>query len=171
MYRVISMSVIVILNLVFQSTLFKYIEILNIKPNTSILIIISYAMLRGDIEGGILGFFSGLLQDIFFGRTIGMNALLGFIVGFVCGKPFKDFYTENYLIPIFMAFITTFAHGFIFYLVNFLFRGKLEILTYISSIILPETVYTTAIMFFIYRFVYFVNSKLEKRELATRKFF
>lgn len=171
MYRIISLSIISILNIVLQSTLFEYIEILNIKPNTSILIIISYAMLRGDIEGSILGFFSGLMQDILFGKVVGLNALMGFILGFVCGKPFKDFYTENYFIPIFMAFIGTFIYGFVFYLVNFLFRGRLDAGNYLSSIVIPETVYTTVLMFFVYRFIYAVNDKLTKKEASKRKLF
>lgn len=171
MYRIVSLFIILILNIVLQSTLFEYIEILNIKPNTSILIIISYAMLRGDIEGSILGFFSGLMQDILFGRVIGLNAFLGFALGFICGKPFKDFYTENYFIPIFMAFIGTFSYGFIFYLINFLFRGKLEVVNYLSAIVIPETVYTTVLMFFVYRFMYMVNEKLLKKEASKRKLF
>lgn len=158
------MFFIVIINFILQTTLFQYIAIVGVKPNTALLIIISYAILRGDIEGALVGFFAGFIQDIFFGQILGMFALFWAFTGYVCGKPFKDFFPENYLMPVALASICMLANELAFYSVDFLLTGKREIYFYFSKIILPETLYTTVLSLFVYRFIYGINHRLESYE-------
>ena len=165
------MFLIIIMNLVLQSTLFQYIEILNIKPNSSILIIVSYAILRGDVEGSIFGFVTGLMQDIFFGQFIGLYALFGLLVGFFCGTPFKSFFRENIILSFVLSAIVSFAYGFAFYVTNFLFRGKIDFFYYFHKIILPEAVYTTFLSVAFYALIYWINRKVEDIEKMNRKVF
>ena len=169
--RPVVMFWVIIINLILQSTLFQYIEILNIKPNSSILLIVSYAILRGDIEGSIFGFVTGLMQDIFFGKFIGLYALFGLLVGFFCGMPFKNFFRENIILSFILTASVTFIYGFAFYVTNFLFRGKLDFYYYFNKIILPETVYTTFLSVAFYALLYFINQKVEEIEKLNRKVF
>ncbi len=169
--RVFIISLILIINVILQSTLFSYIEIFGIRPNTSLIIVVTYALLRSDIEGAIVGFFAGLLQDILFGRVIGLYAALGFITGFLCGKPFKDFYRENYLIPMFFVGISCIAYEFVFYFLYFLFQGKIDVFYYLGRIILPESVYCIALTIPFYRIMYGINDKIEAHERFSRKLF
>ena len=171
MIRFLALSFTLILNLILQSTVLGYIEIIGIKPNTAILIVVSYAILRGDMEGAAAGFTAGLLQDCFFGEIIGMNALFYMLVGYMCGKPFKDFFHENIFFPLLLGFISILSYGFITYFTNFLLRGKLDFFYYFSRIILPETVYTVALTAPVYRMVYALNGRLEKRERVRRMLF
>lgn len=169
--RIIVTFFLLVFNLVLESTLFQSIAIIGVKPNTALLIIVSYAMLRGDIEGALAGFFAGLLQDIFFGRYIGLHALLGMTVGFICGKPFKDFYRENYMAPLLLSALAIFGYEFAFYLTNFLLRARLDFFYYFQKIILPEAAYTVILSMPVYSLVYAVNARLEKHEKANRKLF
>ncbi len=171
MLRVVVMSVVLFINFILQSTLFEFIEIINVKPNTAVIFIISYAILRGDLEGAVFGFFSGLIQDIYFGRLFGLYALLGMLTGYFCGKPFKAFYRENYILPMLLSAITLVIYGFAFYFTNFLFRGKTDFFFYFGRIILPETVYTSAMTVIVYRIMYSINYRLEDREKMTRRLF
>ena len=162
---------IVCINLVLQSTIFEYIQIGGIKPNLALIIIIAYAVLRGDIEGAILGFFSGLLQDMFSGRVIGVHALLGTLTGYFCGKPFKDFYHENYMLPLLLTIVFVFSYETLFYFMSFLFLGKIEFIYFIRKIIAPTTIYTAILCIPMYRLMYVINSKLEQHENLKRKRF
>ena len=157
--------------MVLQSTVFGYIEILNVRPNTALILIVSYAMLRGDVEGAIVGFFSGLMQDAYFGRYIGLHALLCMLAGYICGKPFKNFYRESYLQPMILIGVTTFAYEFVFYCTNFLLRGRLDVALYMQKIILPGTVYALILSLPVYHLLYTVNKQLESREWSKRKRF
>ncbi len=169
--RVFVMAVLTVIGFVIQSTVFDYIQILGVKPNAIVLIIVSYAMLRGDLEGAFLGFFSGLLIDIFFSDFIGLHALLGMLTGYFCGKPFRNFYRENYLLPLVLVGVSVFCYEFAFYFTSFLFRGKVDFWYYLKNIILPESVYSLMIAIPVYRILYAINLRLEKHEGLTRKLF
>jgi len=169
--RIVVLFFTIAANLTLQSTAFKYIEIFNIRPNTAVLIVVSYAILRGDTEGAAAGFAAGLLQDCLFGEFIGMHALLYMVIGYLCGKPFKDFFHENIFFPLILGSISILFYGLFIYLTNFMFRGKLDFFYYFGKIILPETVYTVALATPVYRFIYAVNERLEKRERKRRMLF
>jgi len=154
-------GLLLLLNMILQSTLFQHAAILNVLPNTALLIVVSYAILRGDVEGALVGFFAGLLQDIFFGRYIGFHAACGVIVGYVCGKPFKDFFRENYLLPLPLAAVSILATELVFYVFHFLLQGQTNVWYYVHKIILPETVYTLLLAIPVYRLVYGINGRLE----------
>ncbi len=171
MLRFFSMFFVIIINFILQSTLFQYITIAGIKPNTAILIIVCYAILRGDVEGAIAGFFAGLLQDMFFGYNLGLFALLGALTGFVCGKPFKDFFRENYLLPVVLTVLSMLAYELMFYVTSFLLAGRTEFSYYFNRVILPETIYTTLLSLLMYRIIYGINRRLEAHEKKHKSLF
>ncbi len=169
--RVFVISLVLFVNLVLQSTVFQYLAILTVKPNSALILIVCYAILRGDVEGSIVGFFCGLLQDIFFGRILGLYALLGMLMGFFCGKPFKDYYRENLIIPLALVAGSGFVYEFAFYFISFLFRGRPALPYYMARIIIPQVIYTTIFVIPIYKLLYILNEKIEAYEKVGRKLF
>ena len=168
--RIAIISLIVFLNFILQSTWFSYFSVFGTVPNTALIIVVSYAVLRGDVEGAILGFCAGLLADIFFGRVIGVSALLMMLTGYLAGKPFRDFFKENYIYPIILVGAASLAYEFMFYVMNFLLMGRVNFFRYLGMIILPVTVYNLLICVFIYRIIFGVNRRLEAREEKKRGF-
>ena len=63
MMRAIVLGSLLVIMHSLESTLFQYIRIGGIGPNFMIMIIVSFALLRGSKEGMIIGAFSGLLYD------------------------------------------------------------------------------------------------------------
>ncbi|MDR3239415.1 MAG: rod shape-determining protein MreD [Clostridiales bacterium] len=171
MPRVFVMTLMLLINFVLQSTLFQYISILSVKPNTALILIVSYSILRGDVEGAIVGFLAGLLQDLFFGSYTGLNAMLYLLIGYFCGKPFKDFYRENSLLPLGLVAASFLFYQFGVYFGNFLFRGKIDFTFYLGAIIIPGGVYTLILSIPFYSFLYAVNTRLEQYEKTRRKLF
>jgi len=162
--RIVISSLIVLVNIVIQSTIFPYIRIYDIQPNSMLIIVVIYGILRGDVEGGIFGFFSGLLVDVFFAKYIGLNALLGMLVGYFCGKPFRDFNYENYILPVVSVAVATLLYNFAFYFINYFFKGELDYVYYLYKIILPETIYNVVLCVPLYTLIFFINQKLEDYE-------
>lgn len=169
--RISVVAIIVILNFILQSTIFKHIEVFSISPNTAIIIIVSFSILRYEIEGAIIGFFSGLLQDIFFGNVIGLNALLYMLIGYACGKPYKIFYKENYLLPLILVFSSTVIYNFSYYILNFFFQGRMDSVYYLRYIIIPETIYNITMCLPIYAFIGFINKLIDQYENPNRRIF
>ncbi len=171
MLRFMACLGVIITNFLLQSTLLQHIAIVNVKPNTAIIIIVCYAILRDDVEGAIFGFFTGLLLDIFYGEFLGVNAMLGLITGYLSAKPFKDYYKENIFLPVLLVAVSTLAYELVFYFAAFLFRGKLDLAYYLRKIILPETVYTAAVTIPFYKLIFLINKKVEENNLVRRKLF
>jgi len=154
----------VILGFCVQASLCDFIKINIIKPDIIILFIISSAILRSDLEAVILGFFFGLMRDIFFGKLIGIFALSYMLIGYLASKPFKYFYNENYFIPMILCFTTSFLFDAIIFF-KIIFSQDINYYFYfIANIILPKAIYNTLLIFIFYPVVYFINIKLLTRE-------
>ena len=167
--RVLVIGSVIYGNFILQTTLLRHVAIMNVRPMTAMLIVVSYAILRGDVEGAIVGFFVGILQDIFFMDYIGLYALLFAITGFLCGKPFKDFFTDSFLLPITLTLIAMIGYECAFYFINFSLRGRL--MDYFRVIILPETIYTMLLAVPVYRLMFAINKRLEQYEKKYRSMF
>lgn len=161
MVRIISVFLIIIWNIIFQSTIVQKLAIGGISFNLLIITVVSFALIRGKLEGAIVGFAVGFLQDIFFGSTIGFYALLYMYFGFFCGFLNKTFYRDNVLIPIFIIAGSDFLLNFLIYIFTYLFRGRTELSYYLKNIIVPELVYTTFVCVIIYKLYLYMNDKIE----------
>lgn len=170
MMRAIVLGSLLVIMHSLESTLFQYIRIGGIGPNFMIMIIVSFALLRGSKEGMMIGAFSGLLYDISFGMHIGPTLLSYMFIGFVCGKFNKNFYRENFIIPFICTLISSLFYGAV-NIMAFILRGKLSFGYFIKSIIIPELIYTITLSLIIYQIAYLINEKIEEHEKSSRNIF
>lgn len=169
--RYFTYIVLIIINFILQTTVFNYIEIIGVKPNTMLILIVSFAFMRGEIEGGLIGFVSGLLVDSLYGQVLGLNAFIGLVVGFLCGRIFNEFYKDSFFIPFFLTFAFNILHGFLFFFFNAFLRGYPNVFHFLKTIIIPEALYTSIISFFLYRILFLINKKLEKFDRKKKNLF
>lgn len=109
----------------------------------------------------ITGFFGGLLIDVMNGGVIGFTALLYLYAGFLNGVFHKEYNKEQLLLPIGLVAFCDVSYGFLFYVIRFLLRNRLNFGYYMTHTILPEMVYTVLITIFTYVIVYYINRKLD----------
>ncbi|MCL2049503.1 MAG: rod shape-determining protein MreD [Defluviitaleaceae bacterium] len=162
MLRITTLATLLLLNFAIQASLLPHFSIMEVTPDTALVLIVSYAILRGEIEGGIFGFFAGLIQDALGGTVLGFYALLGFLLGYVCGKPFRDFFKDNYFLPFFVVLAACVVYQFVVYVTTVMFFAQADFWFYFRTILLPKTIYTASLSVPLYAFTYFVNSKLER---------
>ncbi len=156
----------IIIVYVLHTTLAPYLALANIVPNFTVVFVCCNALLRGKREGMVVGFFSGLLLDLFYGynEIVGINALCYLLIGYIVGI-FKDIYfLDDISIPMMMVAISDFAYNFIYYVFTFLMRNRLNLGYYLKKIIIPEMIYSVVICFFVYWVMRFVSLKLEDYE-------
>ncbi len=144
---------IVIVNFILQSTIFQYISISGVIPNTSLIIIISFALLNGRWTGGIVGLFIGILQDILFGSVIGVYTLIYFLIGFLIGNSNENVFKGNPLTPIVFTAIATVIYHLFYYLFMYFFSLNEELLIILKQVILVEIVYNSLLSIFIYKLI------------------
>ena len=85
MRRKITVFIIIAVCYLLQSTLFRTLSLASISPNLMIVVVSAFGFMRGKKEGMWIGFFTGLLLDVFIGSIIGFYALLYMYVGYLNG--------------------------------------------------------------------------------------
>ena len=165
------MAVLIVLNYVLQSTVLSRFVIFGVQPDTALVFIVSYGLLRGDVEGAIFGFFAGLMHDVTGGTVIGLYAMLGMVTGYFAGKPFKDYFHNNVFLPLALVVVATLVYQFVYYFLVFLFQGRVALGLYFQEIILPKTIYTAILAVPLYSLLFWINAKITRWESFNRKLF
>ena len=161
----------ILISFILQTTVFRVIDFSGIVPNLMITLTASYAFMRGDKSGMVIGMFCGILIDIFFGSYLGFYALIYMYIGFIVGKFNKIFFPENILLPLALIVSSDFLFGFTCYVLLFMFRNKFDIGYYMLNVIIPEAVYTALVAIFIYPVLIKINMYLEDIEQRSAKKF
>ena len=164
MRRKLAVFLIITVCFLLQSTLFQMLTIASISPNLLIVVTSSFGFMRGRKEGMWIGFFSGLILDIFFGSVIGFYALIYAYIGYVNGFFRKRFFPDDIKLPLILIAASDFSYNILVYLFLFFLRGRFRIDYYLLNIMLPELVYTILVTIVLYFIILKINKKLEKIE-------
>ena len=162
MKRCIAIGIIIVVCFLLQSTFFHYLELAGVVPNLLLIVTMSFGLMRGRREGMLVGFFSGLLIDVFFGSVLGPYAFIYMTLGYGNGFFHRIYYVEDVLLPMIMITVNDFLYNTIIYAVFFMLRNKLDFKVYIKDIILPEILYTIIITLFLYKILVRINLRLKK---------
>lgn len=148
-----------------QNNLFAAIPLIQTTPNILLVVTFMTAFIAGPRDGMLVGFFSGLLLDAFFGGSVGFYAMIYMAIGYVNGFCGNYFYRDFVTAPVLLSVLSDLAFGILVYFFGFLLRGRLAFMDYFISIIIPEVVYTALITCVVYKPLL----KLEERALESSK--
>jgi rod shape-determining protein MreD len=132
-------------------------------PNILLILVVSTAFMRGRMTGLMMGFFSGLIVDLTYGNVIGLYALFYLLIGYLTGYMHKYYDREDYTIPLILVGIGDLIYGFLYYVFEFLLRGRLNFLYYLRRFILPEIIYTIAVSVILYKLLHMINLRLDRK--------
>lgn len=171
MRRKITVFIVIEVCFLLQSTVFRTLSFASISPNLLIIVTAAFGFMRGKKEGLWIGFFCGLLLDIFYGSYLGFYALIYMYIGYFNGKFRKLFYPEDIKLPLLLIGGSDLISNILIYLFRFFFRGRFQIGYYLFHIVLPELVYTMLVSIFLYIIIVKINQQLEiKEKRSARKF-
>lgn len=164
MRRRIVMIIIILVSFILQCSIFPAISIASVKPNLLLILPVAFGLMRGKREGMFMGFFGGLMMDLFFSNVIGFHALIYTFIGYLNGCCYRIFYDDDIKMPILLVTISDLGFGLIMYGTQFLMRGRVEFFYYLKRIIIPEILFTVLVTMIIYRFLLRIHRRLEKAE-------
>ncbi len=167
MYRKITMLLLILAGYLIQSTMIRILPIGGVAPNFLIILTSCFGFMRGKNDGMFIGFISGLVIDILFGRIIGFYALIYMVIGYLNGFFASIFYPEDIKLPMVLITSSELVYCFLVYIFRFLFQGKINFGYYFLHVILPEIVYTIFVTIIIYKVILFINEWLEDLERRT----
>lgn len=164
MRRVATLTVLIFINFILQSTLFGYHNIGSISPNLMLILTMSFGLMRGRKEGMLVGFFCGFLADCMFSTVMGPYMFIYMMIGYINGFFHKSYIIEDVILPLIIVVFDEFVFNLLIYLVFFLLNNHLNFGEYVVNIILPETLGTCLLTIILYKLYVFINRWLKEKE-------
>lgn len=160
MKRYISMFITIIVCFLLQTTLFQNLKLANVAPDFLVILVSASGFMYGRGFGMFSGLICGILCDLLYSNLIGIYILIYVLTGYINGLLHKIYYKDDMLVPVFAIAASSLFSNMLFYIFNFLLRGRLNILVYMTNIILPELVYTAVSGVIIYKILYRLEEKM-----------
>lgn len=120
MRRFLTLTAVIVVALLAQTTVFADVRLLGARPELMYLLTIVFALLEGPSSGAITGFASGMAQDFLLNQPKGITALTLTLVGYAVGLLRQYIVSPSPILPALMVAGGTFG-GVLFYgVVSFL---------------------------------------------------
>ena len=125
-----------------QYSVFIRIPVINCAPNMMLMLAFAFGYVRNKNAGMLVGFFAGLLVDVFYCQVIGFNALMFMLVGFVCGALKKVYYSNSVFMHIFILCMCDIVYDFAYYFFWFILQSRFAFKYYFVHVMVPEFCFT-----------------------------
>ncbi len=165
--RIFVLGILILLNFILESTIFQYIKVLGVKPDFTIMLITSYAIMRGSIYGGFVGLLSGFLNDLFYSISFGVNSLSYMLTGYIIGQFQKNIFKDSFLPPIIFNIIGVFIFQHLFYFISYMSKINISYLYALFNIMIPQSIFNGIIGIFVYKYIY----KLDEKNFMDKRIF
>ena len=169
MRRVIVGGIGILLCFVCQTALFGLLKLADTAPNIMLILVASIAVMRGQKEGMIVGFFSGLLYDLFYGSVFGFTALCFLYAGFASGFLFKVFFDEDIRVPMATVGICELIYKLLSFPVEYAVGRQYRFRSYLVGSVIPAVIASilfTIALYYLYRLI---NRRIVAQETETRQ--
>lgn len=128
-------------------------KLFNVLPNTGLILVVSFSIYCGKNKGAIIGFIVGILQDIIFGRIVGLNASVYMITGYLVGLINRKVFKENLLIPFTLTAVATVFCESIILLLLYLLGYRIELFNFLKKMLVIEVLYNSIFSVIVYIYV------------------
>ena len=106
------------LALFLQTTFFQTFTIQGTVPDMVLVLVIFYAIFNGANRGTVYGVMCGLLEDLYMGRFIGINAISKGITAYVIGRLQGNVFKENLLIGVIAVIAGTLLNSSLLFILS-----------------------------------------------------
>lgn len=148
-----------ITGLILESTLFARGALYGSRPDLLLIYSVYSGVFRGKWAGTRTGFLLGLMEDLFQGRMVGINALTKAFAGFLAGMVEKEIVKENVLISVFTVWVfsllNTFAYGLLVVIIGY---GWTLGFNYLSTV-LTFALYNSLLALVLFPLMYYLMLK------------
>ncbi|PKM83783.1 MAG: rod shape-determining protein MreD [Firmicutes bacterium HGW-Firmicutes-13] len=154
----INQVMVILTALIIQGSMLLFLNIGGKQPDLLLIVVICFSILWGSRTGAFIGLAGGFLQDILFGRALGIFALTKMLVGYLSGFTEKNIYKDFVIGPMIIVFALTFLHeGLVFILSKEVIRQSVG--PVFTQLIVPKALYNFCLTPFIYLIIYFADQK------------
>lgn len=160
MIRFVVTIIEILICFLLQSSVFPSLSLANVVPDVMMVLIVANAYSQGIFSGMFTGLLCGLMVDCLFGSVIGLYAIIYMVIGYLNGYSRKIYDKEDVTIPLVLIAVSEFVYCFLYYISEFLMRGKLNVGYYMFRIGLPRVIYTVLVGIIFYKLFNLIHLKL-----------
>ena len=169
MRKYLAFFLLIVCTFLAQLSIAHLLPLSSAVPNLLLVLTVSIAFMRGRHAGVLIGFFCGLLADIFFGGGLfGLRALIYLYIGFFCGFFGKTYFDRDLRLPLLLVAVSDFAYGLLRYVAEALLRRGLNFPIYLRRTILPEVIASVLLAIFLYPVYLLINRRISAREIEEQ---
>ncbi len=158
MKRIVIILISIIL-LVIDNTLLPYYSIKGAFPSLLFVFAIGFSIVNGKKEAVFIGVLSGILQDVFFVKGNGINALINLLLCVLAATIGENILKENRIIPVISTFILSVMKIFMAMILLYLFKQKVNL-----PVALLSSVFNSIVMLIVYKFILTTSNKFMDSE-------
>lgn len=166
--RFILLALLPLLAIFLQSTLFASYSIKGAVPDMVLVFVIFYALLNGAEKGAKYGLICGLLEDLYTGRFIGMNALSKAATAYIIGKLQGRVFEENVAVGIIGVILGSLLNAFLLFILAFVYFAVFNIDRSLFINIIYQSFYNVVITTPIYLWYYQSSKRGLLKETGER---
>ena len=157
-----------------QSNFFTWFNIAGIMPNLFVVIVLFIGLFASKTMGTIYGIVIGLVLDLLFGRSVGIQAVSLGLIGFLAGIFDKNFSKDSRMTIMLMVLSSTVIVEVLNYLFKYMFEGiSLDILNFFKILFL-EVIFNLLLTIILYpliqKFGYDIENEYKGNKILTRYF-
>lgn len=146
------------ISIFLQTTVFSFFNIRGTIPDLVLIFVVFFALLNGSINASknaaVYGFLCGLLEDLYTGRFIGINALskgiTGYVIGMLEGRVFK----ENLFVGIISVIVGTCINSFCLLILSLISYNAFHLDSNIITGVCYQSIYNVLLAIPIYAWYY-----------------
>ena len=146
-YLVIPLLVAVAL---LQTAVMPHLAIRGVFPDLTLLVVVSWSLLRGIREGMIWGFIAGLAVDLFSGAPFGAATFSLLAVSFLSGLGQATVVRARFVLPLIAVFAATIIYDLLFLFIVWISGQPVAWLDSLVRVILPSAILNTVLTPFVF---------------------
>ena len=143
-----------------QSTAWTRLQIGAIWPDILLLVVMSWALLRGPGEAAVWAFAGGVGLDLLSSGPFGASAAGLLVVVLLTTALQSGVFRGRALIPLLTAFLATAAFHAVYLLSMLLIGQRIDVLDALTRVILPQAVYNAALSLFVHRIMAGIHRRI-----------
>jgi rod shape-determining protein MreD len=136
----------IVVALLIQTSGLLRMPTIRARPDLLLALLYYFARYEGSVAGAVLGFLTGLIEDVTNPDTFGVGALAKCTIGFLTGRYWagRRIFKENWRAQAVTLFAAVVLHDVVYFL--FLTGGRpLDFLALLSRVTLPAALYTATL--------------------------
>ncbi len=148
--KLLVLAAVILLGFLLQTAVFSRFEMAGVVPNVLIIIVSACGFRRGSLTGLFVGFFCGLLLDIYGSPHFGMFTLIYLLIGYFNGVFRSFFYSGDIKLPLLFIALSDLIYGVFMFGILFILERRFDPNFYLGRLIFREAAYTLAVAVILY---------------------